>query len=200
MSEEVARRALEPFFTTKPKGEGTGLGLATVYGIVNQNGGHLAIDSTPGDGTTVTIELPASPKAPEPAPERGGELLATARGIILVVEDEEPVRRLTARLLRDAGFGAIEAGDGEGALEQLELHAADDLCLLLTDIVMPRMAGRELAERVQEKWPDLPVLYMSGYTDDVVVRHGVAAADLPFVAKPFTRETLLDAVNDAIGG
>jgi len=200
MSQDVAERALEPFFTTKPKAEATGLGLATVYGIVNQNGGRLAIDSAPGRGTTMTIDLPASAKAPEPAPvrRRGDETAATARGTVLVVEDEEPVRRLTARLLDDAGFGTLQAADGAEALELLDTDDADDLCLLLTDIVMPRMSGRELTERVQERRPDLPVLFMSGYTDDVVVRHGVAAAALPFVAKPFTRAGLLEAVTETI--
>jgi two-component system, cell cycle sensor histidine kinase and response regulator CckA len=199
MTSDVAERAVEPFFTTKPKAEATGLGLATVYGIVNQNGGHVTIDSAPGRGTTVTIDLPASAKSPAPAPSRGaGQKPSPARGTVLVVEDEEPVRRLTALLLADAGFETIQAADGEEALELLGTGRVADLRLLLTDIVMPRMSGRELAERVQESRPDLPVLFMSGYTDDIVVRHGVASADLPFVAKPFTRETLLEGVREAI--
>ena len=197
MSEEVARRAFEPFFTTKPSGEGTGLGLATVYGIVNQSGGQLTIDSTPGEGTTITIDLPASEKAPEVGKPRHEELPPSARGTVLVVEDEAPVRRLTARLLRDAGFETLEAANGEEALAALG-ETEQELSLLLTDIVMPKMSGRELAERVRSMHSELPVLFMSGYTDDVVVRHGVATADIPFVAKPFTRETLLKAVNEAI--
>ena len=198
MSDDVAKRALEPFFTTKPEGEGTGLGLATVYGIVNQNGGHFAIDSAPGEGTTMTIDWPASTKPAVPAAAPAGPAGLAARGTVLVVEDEEPVRRLTARLLSDAGFATVEASQGEEALELLESLGADDLCLLLTDIVMPRMSGRELTQRVHEKRPELPVLFMSGYTDDVIVRHGVATAELPFISKPFTRETLLEAVNEAI--
>ena len=200
MSDDVAMRALEPFYTTKPKGEGTGLGLATVYGIVSQNGGQLAIDSAPGEGTTMTIDWPGSSKAPVPVAAPAGLAGLTARGTVLVVEDEEPVRRLTARLLSDAGFATVEASQGEEALELLESAGTDDLCLLLTDIVMPKMSGRELTERVHEQRPELPVLFMSGYTDDVIVRHGVATAELPFISKPFTRETLLDAVNEAIEG
>jgi two-component system, cell cycle sensor histidine kinase and response regulator CckA len=197
MSEEVARRAFEPFFTTKPSGEGTGLGLATVYGIVNQSGGQLSVDSAPGEGTTITIDLPASDKPPEVEKPTTEEQRRPVRGAVLVVEDEAPVRRLTARLLRDAGFTTLEAANGREAVAVLE-ETDEELRLLLTDIVMPKMSGRELAERVRGMHPDLPVLFMSGYTDDVVVRHGVATADLPFVAKPFTRDTLLKAVNEAI--
>ncbi len=199
MSEEVAKRALEPFFTTKASAEGSGLGLATVYGIVNQSGGQMAIDSTAGEGTTITIDFPASAKAPQSDRPRRVESPVAGRGSVLVVEDEAPVRRLTARLLRDAGFHTLEAAHGEEALAVLR-ETKDELSLLLTDIVMPHMSGRELAERVRSTRPDLPVLFMSGYTDDVVVRHGVATADIPFVTKPFTRETLLKAVGEAIRG
>ena len=199
MSEDVAKRAIEPFFTTKPSGEGTGLGLATVYGIVNQSRGHMSIESEPKGGTTITIDFPASEKPPETAsrPERP-DPKASERGTVVVVEDEAPVRRLTARLLRDAGFRTLEASRGSEALWALEQEDPGDLCLLLTDIVMPQMSGRELAERVQELRPELPVLFISGYTDDVVVRHGVAADDFSFLAKPFTRETLITAVNEVL--
>jgi two-component system cell cycle sensor histidine kinase/response regulator CckA len=198
MTEDVARRALEPFFTTKPRGAGTGLGLATVYGIVNQAGGAMAIDSEPGAGTTVTIDFPASkrraeaePAAPVPAVTR------TGRGTVIVVEDEPPVRRLTARILRDAGFDTVEAVHGDEALELLDRIDSDDVRLLLTDLVMPRMSGRELAERVHATRPELPVLIMSGYADDAIVRYGAEIGDAAFLPKPFTRDSLLTAVSNA---
>ncbi len=198
MSADVAERALEPFFTTKPSGEGTGLGLATVYGIVNQSGGELAIDSAPGRGTTLTIDFPATTEAPRPPSPRPDQVREPVGGTVLVVEDEAPVRRITARILRDAGYRTIEAGEGVEALALLEASENEDLSLLVTDIVMPKMSGRELTERVREDRPNLPVLFMSGYTDDIVVRHGVATADYSFLAKPFNRETLLAAVAQAI--
>jgi two-component system cell cycle sensor histidine kinase/response regulator CckA len=197
MTEDVARRAFEPFYTTKPRGKGTGLGLATVYGIVNQAGGHLSIDSAPGAGTTITIDLPASQKPVEAAPDAPSPTIAVdGHGIVVVVEDEPPVRRLTARLLRDAGYRTLEAAHADEALELLERIDPADVRLLLTDLVMPRMSGRELAERVHAEHPSLPVLIMSGYTDDVIARHGDAADELSFLAKPFTRDSLLAAINE----
>jgi PAS domain S-box-containing protein len=195
MTDDVARRALEPFFTTKPRGQGTGLGLATVYGIVTQAGGAVAIDSAPGAGTTVTIDLPASSKpveAPPPAPEAA--TTTAGRGTVVVVEDEPPVRRLTSRILREAGFRTLEAAHGDEALEVLQRSDPDDLRLLLTDLVMPRMSGRELADRVHADHPELPVLLMSGYADDVIARYGAASEDAPLLSKPFTRDSLLAAV------
>jgi two-component system cell cycle sensor histidine kinase/response regulator CckA len=197
MTEDVARRALEPFFTTKPRGGGTGLGLATVYGIVNQAGGAMAIDSVAGAGTTITIDFPASAKPPEAAPAPPQPVVAPAgRGTVVVVEDEPPVRRLTARILRDAGFQTLEAAHGEEALEVLEHADPGELRLLLTDLVMPRMSGRELAERVHADHPALPVLIMSGYTDDVIARYGAQSGDASFLSKPFSRDSLLAAVGE----
>jgi PAS domain S-box-containing protein len=196
MTPEIAARAFEPFFTTRPSGEGAGLGLATVYGIVKQAGGVVEIESSVGEGTEVTMRFPAAraaataplePRVPAAQPRQGrGETL-------LVVEDEDSVRQLAARLLRDSGYEVIEAAGGEEALEALDGGPVD---LLLTDVVMSGMSGRELAERLTASRPELPVLFMSGYTDDVVVRHGVARDGRSFLPKPFTRETLLRAVSE----
>jgi two-component system, cell cycle sensor histidine kinase and response regulator CckA len=191
MAPEIAERAFEPFFSTKPKGQGTGLGLATVYGIATQAGGAVEIDSTPGEGTAVTVRLPRSdepaaereqPAAPEQH-EAGGET-------ILVVEDEDAVRRLTCRILARQGYRVLEAPDGQRALAAWSEHERE-IDLLLTDVVMPGMSGKELAEQL-----GIEPVFMSGYTDDVVLRHGVEG--LRLVQKPFDAETLLAAVRAAL--
>jgi CheY-like chemotaxis protein len=195
MLEEVRDRAFEPFFTTKDPGQGTGLGLATVHGIVTDSGGTVDIDSAPGQGTSVTIflpgcreeirspELPAEPAAHAPA--------AAAR--VLVVEDQEPVRRQACRILSAHGYEVTEAPGGEEALA-----AWQEVDLLVTDVVMPGMTGQQLAQLAVDRNPDLRVVYMSGHTEDVLVRNGARARNLAFVQKPFTRATLLRAVEDAL--
>jgi two-component system cell cycle sensor histidine kinase/response regulator CckA len=191
MKPEVVERAFEPFFSTKPKGQGTGLGLATVYGIVTQAGGTIEIQSTPGEGTTVEVVLPATDATPhsEPAPSED-ESDAARRETILVVEDEDAVRRLTCRILSGAGYRVLEAADGADALARWEEHPGE-IDLLLTDVVMPGMSGRQLAERLETD----PV-FMSGYTDDVVLRHGLDGVRL--VQKPFDEPTLLGAIRSAL--
>jgi two-component system cell cycle sensor histidine kinase/response regulator CckA len=195
MLEEVRDRAFEPFFTTKDPGQGTGLGLATVHGIVTDSGGAVGIDSAPGQGTSVTIflpgcreeirspELPAEPAAHAPA--------AAAR--VLVVEDQEPVRRQACRILAAHGYEVTEAPGGEEALA-----AWQEIDVLVTDVVMPGMTGQQLAQLAVDRTPDLRVVYMSGHTEDVLVRNGARARNLAFVQKPFTRATLLRAVEDAL--
>ena len=185
MEPEVSARAFEPFFTTKPKGAGTGLGLATVYGTVTAAGGEVRIDSEPGRGTTVTLRLPTVPE-PAPAPEApDAETVDGAGATILVVEDEEPVRRLTERILLSAGFACLAAADGDEALALLESHR-EQIDLVLTDVVMPGISGTELAERIGSGGP--PVVYMSGYADE----------RLPAVVeKPFSADQLLRAVSAA---
>jgi len=193
MSTDVVERAFEPFYTTKPKGQGTGLGLATVYGIVTQAGGSVDISSRPGKGTTVSVLLPASASRPAQAEEAPPPSPPAAGGeTILVVEDEDAVRRLTCRILSRQGYRVLEASDGEGALHTWDRVGAD-IDLLLTDVVMPGMSGKELADQI-----GIEPVFMSGYTDDVVLRHGVKG--LRLVQKPFDADTLLSAVRSALDG
>jgi PAS domain S-box-containing protein len=193
MSAEVLERAFEPFYSTKPKGQGTGLGLATVYGIVTQAGGSIDIDSQPGGGTTVSVLFPACESRPPERPRRVEPAGPPAGGeTILVVEDEDAVRRLTCRILSRQGYRVLEAPDGRHALSTWDRHGAE-IDLLLTDVVMPGMSGKELAEEI-----GIEPVFMSGYTDDVVLRHGVEG--LRLVEKPFDAETLLSAVRSALDG
>jgi PAS domain S-box-containing protein len=194
MTEDVKAHIFEPFFTTKGPGEGTGLGLATVYGIVKQSGGHVSVYSELGRGTTFKVFLPvadgaanvaasAAPKAPAP----GG------RETVLLVEDEARVRGLTAAALRKRGYVVVEAGCAEEAL-RARAALPGPIDLLLTDVVMPGASGRVLAERLTASDPTLAVLYMSGYTDDAVVRHGLLSAEVEFLQKPFAVDALLRTV------
>jgi PAS domain S-box-containing protein len=198
MTEEVRARAFEPFFTTKPHGIGTGLGLASVYGIVKQAGGHIWLYSEPGRGTSVKIYLPRSRKATGSLPKR--DEARRAKGgteTILVVEDEVSVRRTIVRSLREAGYQVIETTNGMDALAKVR---ALDGCidLLLTDVIMPQMGGQELALRMRERFPELRILYMSGYTENAIVHHGVLEPDLVFLQKPFLPTTLLRRVREIL--
>ncbi len=198
MSAETAARAFEPFFSTKPTGKGTGLGLATVYGIATQAGGSVELESTEGEGTTVTLHLPATDElllAAEPEP-RGPDRGAGRR--VLVVEDEEAVRALTVRLLREHGYEVLEAADGRAGLERC-VQADGALDLLLTDVVMPTMSGAELVAQVHELQPSLPVLYVSGYAGDVMPGASRPEDGAQLLQKPFSREALLRAVDEALG-
>ncbi|MFN8222508.1 MAG: ATP-binding protein [Gaiellales bacterium] len=170
MSEDVARRATEPFFTTKPGGSGVGLGLATCVGIVTQAGGTLAIETEPGAGTTVTVTLPADAGKPsrQPIPsEPLSGLAGTRSGVVLVVEDERSVREVTARSLRGAGHHVIETANAEEALEVVA--ARGDVAVIVTDVVMPTVSGYDLARRAWERDPGLPVVFLSGYATEMVV-------------------------------
>ena len=191
MAADVVERAFEPFYSTKPKGQGTGLGLATVYGIVTQAGGTVQIDSTPGVGTTIEVLLPATDALPSRASaNRDGDGAAANGATILVVEDEAAVRQLTCRILKREGYRVLEAPDGPRALVTWDEHPGE-IDLLLTDVVMPGMSGKELAERL-----GIEPVFMSGYTDDVMLRHGVYG--LRLVQKPFDARTLLGAVRSAL--
>ena len=198
MSEKIRSRIFEPFFTTKPKGESTGLGLSVVYGIVEQSGGHIDVASKSGKGTTFDIYLPQTGRVSEVQKEQQTRpSFREGAESILLVEDEEEVLKLTRRILLDHGFHVLEARKGEDALVLSELHEGR-IHLLLTDVVMPEMSGRQLAERLTPLRPDMKVLYMSGYTDDTVLRYGIQEKEMPFLQKPFSPEALIGKVWQAL--
>jgi PAS domain S-box-containing protein len=200
MTPEVQARLFEPFFTTKPTGKGTGLGLATVYGIVRQSGGFLTVTSEPGKGTAVAVYLPRHEAEPE-STKSGlrGRPRAAGSETILVVEDDESVRALTTAVLQRQGYRVEAAESGAAALAACDrLPAPPDL--VLTDVVMPGMSGREVAERLTAKFPRLKVVFLSGYTADAVLRHGVEEERVAFLQKPYTPDTLARFVRDVLDG
>jgi two-component system cell cycle sensor histidine kinase/response regulator CckA len=195
MDPATTAQVFEPFFTTKPVGSGTGLGLATVYGIVKQSGGYVWIESAPGVGTSVTVCLPQvqqmAPVAPGYKPERLPVECRT--GTVLVIEDEEGVRELAQRVLEQLGHHVLEAHDGNQALSLLEKFSTE-LDLILSDAVVPRIGTAELEDRVHELRPDLPVVFMSGYSRDEMVERGLINPYRPFLQKPFTTTDLAEVV------
>jgi CheY-like chemotaxis protein len=198
MTSDVASRAFDPFFTTKPPGKGSGLGLSTSYGIVKQSRGHIAVYSEPGIGTTVAVYLPRVHPRGEPdheviEPAEPGGGMET----ILVVEDEAAVRDVVLRTLRMRGYKVLEAMDGPEALELLEGYD-DQVDLLLTDVVLPGIGGRHLAEQVVANRPGVKVLFMSGYTDDVILHHNLRSADYDLLQKPFTAITMATKVREVL--
>jgi hypothetical protein len=190
MDTETRRRIFEPFFTTKEKGKGTGLGLATVYGIVKQAGGDIWVYSEVGKGTTFKLYLPA---VSEPASEAEGGGVSAERDMghetILVVEDEQSVRDLTAKMLKAMGYTVLTAMSGAEALALAGAHKGS-IDLLLTDVVMPGMGGKRVAEELQRRRPGIKAIYVSGYTENTISDHGEIDAGVEFLAKPFSREAL----------
>ena len=197
MDSETMRHLFEPFFTTKAVGQGSGLGLAMVYGIVKQSGGYIWAYSEPGLGTTIKIYFPA---AGEPVlREQTGEVegdLGSAGGTILIVEDDSLVLGIARRALTEAGFRVLEAGNGKAALDILARDGAVDA--VLSDLAMPEMGGRELARRLREQRPELPIVFMSGYTDDIVSRRGLLDEGVPFLEKPLSPDTIARKMREVL--
>jgi PAS domain S-box-containing protein len=198
MDEQTRARLFEPFFTTKRTGKGTGLGLATVYGIVQQSGGSIWVDSEPDKGTTFEVYFPRELSANETS-VRAPLFTACVAGseTILVVEDEEAVRNLAKRILSGAGYTVLAAANGSEALLICERHPGA-VHLMVTDVVMPQMSGKDLAERLVKLYPTLRVLYMSGYTDDAIGHHGVLDAGTHFIGKPFNAADLTRMVREVL--
>jgi PAS domain S-box-containing protein len=198
MSRETLIHLFEPFFTTKEIGRGTGLGLATTYGIVKQSGGHIDVVSEPGLGSTFQIYLPrVQSSLLSGSSENPGEQARPGTETILLVEDESGVRNLAALVLRSNGYNVLEAADGAEALQIVEKHR-EAIDLLLTDVVMPGMSGRQLADKVKMLRPGMRVLFQSGYTDDAVVHHGVRRAESAFLQKPYTAAVLTHKVREVL--
>jgi PAS domain S-box-containing protein len=199
MSAETRQKIFEPFFTTKPRGSGTGLGLSTVYGIVRQSGGYVRVSSELGRGTTFDVYLPqtdeatALPALTSPASGMG------AAGTILVVEDQQDVRKLAVNILQQSGYHLLEAANGDEALGMCEAYSGP-IDLLVTDVVMPGMTGRELAGLLVQSRPRVKVIYMSGYSSDVIGKQGVIAPDVDYLPKPFTPAELSSKVREVLGG
>jgi CheY-like chemotaxis protein len=198
MPPEVALRAFEPFFTTKEVGKGSGLGLSMVYGFVKQSGGHVTIYSEPSHGTTVKIYFPlVAGESAKPVAVDDANIPLGQGETVLVVEDDPDVRDLAIALLRQLGYTVIEASDGHKALALLADNPEIDL--LLSDIVLPRgMSGAALAERVHKKRPNMPVLYMSGYAADSVIKRGIIDRGAKLISKPFRKAEIARKVHQAL--
>jgi PAS domain S-box-containing protein len=199
MDAETQARMFEPFFTTKEQGKGTGLGLSTVYGIVNQSGGHLWVYSEVGRGTTFKIYLPRVDEVTEMNDVRETTLAVLPQGqeTVLLTEDEEQVRHMIRMILEMSGYRVLEADSGDEALAIYKQHDGQ-IDLVMTDVVMPQMSGRELAQRVEILHPGIKVLYMSGYTDDAIVHHGLLDQEIAFLQKPFTPDVLMRKVREVL--
>ncbi len=198
MTEEVQRHMFEPFFTTKARGKGTGLGLAVVHGIVRQSEGVIEVETAPGKGTTVRVYLPRVDQAPRrQRPVPGPVAAPTGTETILFVEDEGAVRELGRHVLQEYGYTVLDASGGAEALAVVEQYQGK-IHLLVTDVVMPGMGGRQLAERLQSQFADLKVLYVSGYTDDSVMRHGIMQDKVNFLQKPFSPLGLAQKVREVL--
>ncbi len=201
MTPDVAARVFEPFYTTKPDGKGTGLGLAMVFGFVKQTGGHVKVYSEPGQGTTVRLYLPRAVGAAAPIQRTFGPVeLPRGTATVLVVEDEPAVREIAVAILSDLGYRVVEAADGEQALQVFGTYMAD-VDLLLTDVVLPgQVRGRELGERIRAIRPGVRVLFMSGYTENSIVHHGRLDDGVQLIGKPFSREQLARKVQEVLAG
>ena len=198
MDEGTRSHAFEPFFTTKGVGEGTGLGLATVYGIVKQHNGYIGLYSEPGFGTTVKVYLPrVEADSGQLASQRPNIEAPSGTETILLVEDDDTVRKLTAGILERSGYTILQAPDGRHALD-LFGGKSENIDLLLTDVIMPGMGGNELADRLLAKSSKLRVIFVSGYTDEAISRAGILPDDVELLSKPFHPKDLLNMVRTVL--
>jgi CheY-like chemotaxis protein len=199
MDEETRMRIFEPFFTTKESGKGTGLGLSTVYGIIKQSNGYIWVYSEPGQGTTLKVYLPrVEVSADEIVRSAQREILPRPlQGVVsetaLLVEDDDGVRAVVRKTLESNGYYVVEAGSAAEAARVAQYYEGP-IDFLITDLIMPETSGRDLAQTVTALRPGIRVLYMSGYSDNAVLRHGMLSPDMEFIAKPFTQELLLEKV------
>lgn len=198
MDKEMVSRIFEPFFTTKEQGKGTGLGLSTVYGIVKQSGGHISVHSAPGRGASFKVYLPRVEEATDQtAARRTQEDCPGGSETVLLLEDSDRVRRLARTLLEGCGYTVLEASNGDEACRISERETGS-IHLLLTDVIMPGSSGRKIAQRLLRIRPRMSVLYMSGYTDDAMVRHNILDGRTPFLQKPFTKDSLIRKVREVL--
>lgn len=197
MGPQILGRAFEPFFTTKAPGKGTGLGLSTVIGIVEQSSGYVDVESEPGRGTTVRVYLPKTLAQEAKTPDETDDASPRGRGTLLVVEDEETVRSYLCRILEQAGYSVIQAETGEQALE-IEAGYAGQIDLLFTDVVMPGMSGRELADILLTRRPGTPVLYASGYNEEMIADRGVLGPGVGYLPKPYTGAEILRRLRELL--
>ncbi|MDQ3730370.1 MAG: response regulator [Actinomycetota bacterium] len=202
ISPDLIERIFEPFFTTKTRTAGTGLGLAAVHTVMANASGHIAVYSEPGLGSVFRLHFPAVPEEvptqPDPGVAAPAEAIPVESGTrVLVAEDEDSVRRVTTRVLERAGFEVVACEDGQEGIEVLE--SGERFALLVTDVVMPRASGRELADRAKVLDPWMPILYMSGYTEDIISSHDIVVEDMTLLRKPFSAHDLLAAVTGALG-
>jgi Signal transduction histidine kinase len=197
MTPEVQARIFEPFFTTKPPGAGTGLGLAMCYGIVRQADGLMLVESEPGRGARFSVLLPREGTGVEEGIPPAAPIAVPGRETVLLVEDDPTVRVVTGRILRELGYTVLEAGSAAEA-RSVAATATGRIDLLLTDVVMPGGSGRELAEALTQTRPGLPVVFMSGYTADVILRMGIVHDKVTLLSKPFTADALADTLRKAL--
>ena len=198
MDSATRQNIFEPFFTTKQQGKGTGLGLATVYGMVKQSGGDIWVYSEPGQGTTFKLYFPRVTEAVSAgASEESTLSRQLCSETVMLVEDETQVRELTQRMLKQLGYTVLTAAKGDEAIELSSAHPGA-ISLLVTDVVMPNMSGKQVADALVVTRPDIKVLFLSGYTDNTVGNHGVLDSNVNFLAKPFSRETLARKIREVL--
>jgi CheY-like chemotaxis protein len=200
MTEEVKRHMFEPFYTTKEQGKGTGLGLSTVFGVIKQSNGRVSVASEPGKGTTFSVYLPLLKEvAPDIGISKPKAIAGNNTETVLLVEDDEMLRRLGERVLKGSGYTVITAFNGKNALEVMERYGKP-VDLLLSDVVMPGMSGRDLARELERRKLVRRTLYMSGYTDDAMVKHGALDPGIAFIYKPFSAEALAAKLREVLDG